>query len=241
MAAWGREAVGEQRTVDPYPSRSAVFGLLAACLGIRRDDQAALVSLDDALGFAVSVLSPGELMRDFHTVQTPPGRNSFHTRRRELLEAEPYTILSSREYTMEALYHVALWELPRTGSGWLERTAGALARPQLTTYLGRKACPPSMPYAPAIINAATLIGALDQYGKVARDDEFLAPILRRGAGHHRALYWEHLSVEDCGTSSTFMGVRRDRASNRKSWQFTERIEFHGSTPSPGIAREEASE
>lgn len=239
IAAWGKEAVGEQRPVDSYPSRSAIFGLLAAALGVRREEQAALVSLDAALGFAVSVLSHGELMRDFHTIQSPTGRGPFHTRRRELLEPGPYTVLSSREYRVDALYHVALWELPAAGSGWLERARDALSTPLLMTYLGRKACPPSMPYAPAIIDAVTLTEALASYGHHARDEEFLAPIMKHDERGRRALYWEHLTAQECGIAPTFTSVRRDRAESRKAWQFSERIEFHGSTELPAIMDEEA--
>ena len=39
MASWGDIAVGELRPTFDHPSRSAIVGLLAAALGIRRDEE----------------------------------------------------------------------------------------------------------------------------------------------------------------------------------------------------------
>jgi CRISPR system Cascade subunit CasD len=38
LASWGEIAVGESRHTATYPGKSALLGLLAAALGIRRDD-----------------------------------------------------------------------------------------------------------------------------------------------------------------------------------------------------------
>ena len=38
MAAWGDIAVGEERPSFSYPTKSGVFGLLAAALGIGREE-----------------------------------------------------------------------------------------------------------------------------------------------------------------------------------------------------------
>ncbi|PAP57596.1 type I-E CRISPR-associated protein Cas5/CasD, partial [Salmonella enterica subsp. enterica serovar Braenderup] len=40
MASWGVDAPGEVRHSQAQPSRSALLGLLAAALGIRRDEEA---------------------------------------------------------------------------------------------------------------------------------------------------------------------------------------------------------
>ena len=39
LASWGEIAVGESRHTAVYPSKSALLGLLAASLGIRRDEE----------------------------------------------------------------------------------------------------------------------------------------------------------------------------------------------------------
>src|SRR5690242_6550917 len=74
MAAMGDIAVGERRTSWPRPARSAVFGLLAASLGIARDDAEAHAALEAGYSYAVATLDAGRPLRDFHTVQTVPAK-----------------------------------------------------------------------------------------------------------------------------------------------------------------------
>ena len=71
MAAWGDIAVGEQRPSTPHPSKSAILGLLAAALGIRRHEDDKHQSLADGYGYAVRVDAAGVLLRDYHTTQVP--------------------------------------------------------------------------------------------------------------------------------------------------------------------------
>ena len=52
------------------PSRSAVLGMVAAALGIRRDDEEAQNRLQAGYGFSVMVLQPGIMIQDFHTIQS---------------------------------------------------------------------------------------------------------------------------------------------------------------------------
>ncbi len=52
LASWGDIAVGERRPTSPHLSRSAVLGLVAGALGIRRDDADAWAELDRGVGFA---------------------------------------------------------------------------------------------------------------------------------------------------------------------------------------------
>ena len=39
LASWGEIAVGESRHTAAYPGKAALIGLLAAALGIRRDEE----------------------------------------------------------------------------------------------------------------------------------------------------------------------------------------------------------
>src|SRR5689334_9356211 len=71
LASWGDIAVGERRPSAPHVSRSAVLGLIAAALGIRRDDSDAWGELDRSVGFASRTDAPGELLVDYHTAQGP--------------------------------------------------------------------------------------------------------------------------------------------------------------------------
>ena len=120
MCSWGDIAVGEVRPSTMHPSKSAILGLIAAALGIKRPNTAH----DDTerqpskrhiaplrgYGFAVRIDAPGVPLVDYHTAQVPSsgtGRNrrQFATRRDELLavpRAELNTILSRRDYRVDA-------------------------------------------------------------------------------------------------------------------------------------------
>ncbi len=240
MASWGKEAVGEQRPVDAHPSRSAVLGLVAAALGVRRDDDAALAKLNESLGFAVAIILRGQSLRDYHTIQSPRGNGPFYSRRRELLEPNLYTVLSSREYRVDALYHAAIWQ--RAGNddtSLLARIASALAQPRFATYLGRKACPPALPYHPASFRTDTLAEALLAYRESSGDEDFLSLLLRRAGPTDHDVFWEDLAPDEAGIKATFANRRRDVASSRSRWQFAERVEFHGRIEPPAATQREA--
>ena len=111
MAAWGEIAVGEHRPSFAHPSKSAIIGLLAAALGIRRDEEDRQKSLADSFLYAVRTDAIGSLLRDYHTTESPRGQ-SFTTRRREMLAVQEQkrsgkkfegTILSTRDYRCDAV------------------------------------------------------------------------------------------------------------------------------------------
>jgi CRISPR system Cascade subunit CasD len=105
LASWGETAVGEVRPSAAWPGRSAIIGLLAAALGIRRDEEERQRALTASYGMAVCVENRGELLRDYHTTQVPPERRGVlhHTRRDELNADTLHTILSQRDYRTDAL------------------------------------------------------------------------------------------------------------------------------------------
>ncbi|HMR71125.1 MAG TPA: type I-E CRISPR-associated protein Cas5/CasD, partial [Rubrivivax sp.] len=104
MAAWGDVAVGQYRGSRDAPGESALLGLLAAALGIRRDDEAAHAALRDGYAFAVGTVDPGSLLRDYHTAQVPSRgdlKGRPHRTRRDELAMPKHalnTILSARDY-----------------------------------------------------------------------------------------------------------------------------------------------
>jgi CRISPR system Cascade subunit CasD len=225
-AAWGDIAVGERRHVFSQPTKSAILGLVAGALGLRRTDDEKLAALHSGYGFASRVDAPGLLMTDFHTAQMPPESavrraKGFSTRRdelslrREVLE----TVLSYRDYHTDALAIVCLW--PTEGAPYpLERLAEALRRPVFAPYLGRRSCSPSLPFAPQIHDASSPTAAL----RNARfpDDDLLSVI---ATSPTRSYYWEGDLPGDIGALQTFR--RRDVARSRTQWQFAERGEHHG--------------
>ncbi|MEN6396285.1 MAG: type I-E CRISPR-associated protein Cas5/CasD, partial [Methanoregula sp.] len=105
MASWGDIAVGEFRPTFDHPTKSAVMGLIAAAMGIRRDEEERQRELAAGYLMAIRIDGPGVLLRDYHTAQVPPagkGKIKYHflTRKDELAvpKDELNTILSSRDY-----------------------------------------------------------------------------------------------------------------------------------------------
>ena len=175
LASWGEIAVGESRHTAAYPSKSALLGLLAAALGIRRDEEERQMALALGYQFAVKVISTGHLLRDYHTAQAPPmvavERYPAATRKDELAALENYqkevsnyagTILSSREYRCDALSLVAIRALDGAPFS-LNQLKDALLTPKFHLYLGRKSCPLSVPIKPRVRDAAGFGQALDEY------------------------------------------------------------------------------
>lgn len=157
LASFGDVAGHERRGSWTWPGRSAILGLLAAAQGIRRDgDFAAL----DALRLAVAGFGAGDVLRDYHTVQTVPTAAARRPQSRpEALRAAgkgANTTITLRDYRTDMVFGVAV-----AGAG-LAALARALERPAFHLYLGRKACPLNAPLDPRIVEAADPVEALAQ-------------------------------------------------------------------------------
>lgn len=223
LASWGETAVGEARPTAAWPGRSAIIGLLAAALGIRRDQHTPQQELAEAMGVAICVESLGELLRDYHTVQVPPERRGvvYRTRRDELSGEAINTLLSQRDYRTDALYTVALWRKATDSPLTLSALVEALHRPRFNLYLGRKACPPALPLAAHIVPASNLREA---FNKADFPHEPLLEPLE--ASEERVFVWDESAQP--GMEALHVKPRRDEPTSRKRWQFRERDEYYRS-------------
>lgn len=225
MAAWGDIAVGEVRPSFTHPSKSAVMGLIAAALGIRRDEEAKHQQLSEGYGFAVRVDDVGVPMSDYHTAQVPPsgtGRNriQFFTRRDEIFKLPKEklnTILSKRDYRQDALMTAVLWMRDLSPYS-LSELARALQYPHYTLYLGRKSCPLALPVEAQVVSADSVCEALSKAN--------FAKWKRLPGNGQGELYWEEGAESGMQPQHTF--VRRDLPISRKRWQFDVRQEHHAS-------------
>jgi len=239
LASWGDVAVGEERPSLPHPGKSAVLGLLAAALGVTRDQEAMLNAMIRSYRVAVRMDSPGLPLRDYHTVQVPPQaalkKRPSATRKDELTALKRYqkdstntggTILSYREYRNDARYRIAVTataDAPFT----LQNCAEALQRPRLQLYLGRKSCPLALPMQPQVIEACPSI--LDAF-RHARFIDVTGLTSTLNADRYRlpdasnSLFWEHGMQSGIDPRETF--TRYDLPRSRKRWQFTSRPEHH---------------
>ncbi len=167
LASWGAQAVGEERPSSDCPGAGSILGLLAAALGIRREEEARQQALFAHCTFAVKTVNRGYPLRDYHTIQAPSARTGkfkhlpYPTRRAELGSMDdPNTLISRRDYRCDGLWVVALRVSPDSPVS-LEQCRAALLRPAFPLYLGRKSCPPGAPLAPKIVQAETWRAALD--------------------------------------------------------------------------------
>ncbi|MDU1517237.1 MAG: type I-E CRISPR-associated protein Cas5/CasD [Klebsiella michiganensis] len=155
LASWGEEASGEIRHSATVPTRSALLGLLAAALGIRREEEDLLNNFNQHCHLAVHALaSQDRWLRDYHTVSAPRENKKYryYTRRDELTLApdEVGTLISQREYRCDGYWHVALSVTP-DAPHTLTALCDALLEPHFPLYLGRKSCPLALPLAPRLM------------------------------------------------------------------------------------------
>lgn len=237
MASWGEIAVGEARHTASYPSKSAVSGLLAAALGIRREQDALLSQMVTGYKQAVKLVSSGRLLKDYHTAQAPDsvGKFRYRTRRDEIIHGEERlgTVLSSREYRTDALALIALQPTPN--AKWaLDEIRQALLKPKFHLYLGRKSCPLAAPLDPQLVDADGFLQALDNF-----QAQPLLMNLPTWATEQRWLsadatehyYWEGQINDFAVNDSRFVAeqaqqiVRQDLPLSRKRWQFDRRTEY----------------
>lgn len=223
MAAWGDIAVGESRHSALYPSKSALTGLIAAALGIKRAQEQQQVQLTNSLMFGIQVLGAGSILRDYHTSQVPPQerKRTFHTREQEMTHsAKLNTILSTRDYRADAYALVAV-SLTGDSEHDLQQLKDALLKPKYQLYLGRKSCPLAAPLDPQIVRQTEgLKSAFGLYDRKAlccatdKADNWLPKA--------RVFYaWEGEAGDLTPEQSK---VRHDLPISRKRWQFAQRQE-----------------
>jgi CRISPR system Cascade subunit CasD len=226
LGAFGSLAVGERRGTWDRPGRSAVLGLIAACLGLERTDGRAHQALEADYGLALRVEHLGPVLADYHTAQAAPKRRgrTFRTRREELQVADLGTILSRRDYHTDVVVFVALW--PRGDARWpLDAIAQAMREPQFTPYLGRRACPLMLPLSPEINVAVNPAAALAARAERDHGLRLLSPRNQSpGAAANPTITLDAADARAFGLAYRRVEIRRDALSSRRRWQYNLREE-----------------
>lgn len=125
LQAWGSSSKFIVRSTEREPTKSGVIGMIAAALGIQRNDDAKKLAPLAQLRFGVRADKEGILLKDFHMVHG-------------------YKIadVTERYYLSDAVF---LAVLECDDKKLLEEIATALQKPVYPLYLGRKSCPPTLP------------------------------------------------------------------------------------------------
>ncbi|MFD3680386.1 type I-E CRISPR-associated protein Cas5/CasD [Streptomyces sp. NPDC058613] len=137
LQSWGeRSAFSAVRDTAPFPTRSALTGILAAAEGLPRG-----AALDgyDPLQFTVRIDRPGVLLTDYHTAGG--GYPTHLTAATSGGKNKGDAVITRRHYLADAVFVVAI-----TGPEQrITDIAGALQHPHWAPYLGRRSCVPDEP------------------------------------------------------------------------------------------------
>lgn len=252
LVSWGMIAIGGERITHHQPRKSAIIGLIAAGLGIKREEEEKNIELNNSIGFSTKIFTSGTVLNDFHTIQYPKPKKGvvFDTRKDELEyeKSRIKTILSNREYLCDALSIVAVWI--KDNEYDIKKIKQALLYPTYCIYLGRKACTPALPLNPRIFESKTIKDAFDRYDVVfplpidteksddivkERMSQYYKRIFKEDAVSY---YWEE--CDHSGLEASQITKQYDVLTSRKRWQFTYREEY-STKEYPSIFNEEETE
>ncbi len=133
LQSWGTNSKFEIRKTGREPSKSGVIGLLAAAMGIGREEPERLVPLN-RLRFGVRVDQEGTLLIDYHIARKEENK------RGNGVKVTSYE--TKRHYLADAIFLVGL---ESEDSTFLKRLEEALYHPAFSLFLGRRSCPPTLP------------------------------------------------------------------------------------------------
>ena len=237
LASFGGLAVGERRSGWDRPARSAVLGLVGACLGLEREDDMGQAALAADYALALLCVAPGRLLADYHTAQVPStlrGRR-FATRAEELAQPELNTILTRRDYRTDA-WHLAALSARGVAPRWrLEELAEAMREPGFVPYLGRKSCPLGLPLAPEVVEVTDAPAALAQRHAAGPEAAMRRHWLNQRPGDEPEALMVTLDAGEVAEDDPRrqrVELRRDQPRSRRRWRFDLREELVLRLPQP---------
>ncbi len=125
LQSYGTDSHFETRHTDDHPSKGAVLGLVAAALGIRREETAKLQTLSN-LHMVVRVDQGGQRSREFQIAakykKSGDHERNYVTYRYYLEDAVFLVTLEGEENLMDSIYE-------------------ALKKPYFAPFYGRRSCP----------------------------------------------------------------------------------------------------
>ncbi len=147
MQAWGEHTFEGLRPSTNFPTRSALVGLLAACLGIDRNNRKQQQALANSFLYAVRQDETEHKlvkMMDYHTVKDA---------REDYVGLKSHeTIITQREYLLDAVFTVAIWNTDGAEYS-LDQLKVAVCQPRYTPFLGRRSCPITRPLYEDLVKA----------------------------------------------------------------------------------------
>ena len=130
LQAWGSGSKFNIRNTEREPTKSGVIGMIAAAMGIQRNDDPEMLTSLSGMRFGIRVDREGILIKDFHMVHEYKNGNAADSH------------LTERYYLSDAVFVAALESDSRE---YLEDIVEALNKPVYPLFLGRRSCPLTLP------------------------------------------------------------------------------------------------
>ena len=142
LQAWGRhDSRYVVRATYPAPSKSGVAGLICCALGVdRAEAKEEWLPYICSLQMVVRIDRPGDFWWDYHTVGGGLITATAGGKTKQTAQ------LTRRQYLADASFLVFLVESADREDSRLDDITKALLEPKWLPFLGRKSCPPSMPF-----------------------------------------------------------------------------------------------
>ena len=155
LMSFASTSFGQVRESGAFPSRSAIIGILAGALGVKRGDSK-MVDLHSNTRIHSAMIRKGGRLVDYQTVLTA-GYAEYDPAKIQRLGAKGNPTLTWRAYQVGSYY---LSAIETDNSELSEEYQEALSKPTFVNYLGRRSCPPAIPLLPIKTNATNPLAAL---------------------------------------------------------------------------------
>lgn len=174
MVAFGDIMIDSLGPIREAPAVSAISGLLANALGLRREQSSALSRLQERLVIACRLDQVGSRLTDFQTAQLG-AKDRWWTTDGTVQERAggPNTFdsphIRERDYNCDVRMLVLLRLRDTAEAPTLDDVAHAVQWPARPLFLGRKCCLPSAPLFVGFVDAVTAFEALRSVPLFARE------------------------------------------------------------------------
>ncbi len=171
LVAFGDVAIDHIGPTRDFPSASALTGLFANALGLRREAWADHQALQDRLVFGALIVRQGELLTDTQNAKLEANDRGWTTwgrpdERAGATYASPHR--RRRDYLADHDCRVVVRLLGAPAGPVMEAVADALDRPARPLFIGRKPCLPSGRLVAGWVEGTDVRTALGALGLVGR-------------------------------------------------------------------------
>ncbi len=130
LQSWGCGSKFNILNTGREPTKSGVIGMIAAAMGIQRNDDPKKLEPLSRLRYGVRVEREGKLLKDFHMVHEYKNGEISNSH------------ITERYYLSDAVFLAAL---EADSTEYLEEIVRALNNPVYPLFLGRRSCPVTLP------------------------------------------------------------------------------------------------